>query len=62
MVRLSRLARLIIVIGFAASLAPACGRGARSSATASNPGFHKSDPATIAATGRPQLLEFYSLT
>lgn len=59
-----RAARLVFLLAVAALLAPACHRAiAPRSPTAANlEDFHYSDPKTIAATGRPQLLEFVGPT
>ena len=56
--------RFAFVLGIVAVLAPACQRGiprpAANAAKAED--FHRSDPTIIAATGRPQLLEFFEPT
>jgi hypothetical protein len=46
----------------AALFAPACHRAIAPATTASLEDFHYSDPKTIAATGRPQLIEFVGPT
>ena len=45
-----------------AALAPACHRAVAPATTANLEDFHYSDPKTIAATGRPQLIEFVGPT
>ncbi len=51
------------VLCLAALLAPACHRvSAPPSTVATLEDFHYSDPKTIAATGRPQLIEFVGPT
>jgi hypothetical protein len=58
-----RAVRLASILCFAALLAPACHRAvARPEHPAQLEDFHYSDPKTIAATGRPQLLEFVGPT
>lgn len=61
---LRRAVRIVFLICVAALLAPACHRAAAppSANPASPEDFHYSDPKTIAATGRPQLLEFVGPT
>ena len=59
-----RAVRLAFLICVAALVAPACQRAISPPAAkpAALEDFHYSDPKTIAATGRPQLLEFVGPT
>lgn len=59
-----RAVRFACLIWVAALLAPACQRALSSPAAkpAAIGDFHYGDPQTIAATGRPQLLEFVGPT
>jgi len=60
----SRAARIAMVLPLLALLVPACHRaGSRPSVNAAAAHeFHRSDPRTIASTGKPQLLEFFGPT
>jgi len=51
-----------VLLCVAALLAPACHRAAAPATVATLEDFHYSDPKTIAATGRPQLIEFVGPT
>jgi hypothetical protein len=51
-----------VLLCVAALLAPACHRAVAPATTANLEDFHYSDPKTIAATGRPQLIEFVGPT
>jgi len=59
-----RAARIVLLLCVAALLAPACHRAIEPPSTtpARLDDFHYSDPKSIAATGRPQLLEFVGPT
>ena len=59
-----RAARVVFLLGVVALLAPACQRAASPPAVspANVEDFLTSDPKTVGATGRPQLLEFFTPT
>jgi hypothetical protein len=58
-----RFGGLAFVLCVAALMASACHRTVRPSAVhAAAEDFHRSDPAIIGTTGRPQLLEFFGPT
>ena len=60
---LRRAVHLAFLIAVAALAAPACHRAMSPAAKpAALEDFHYSDPKTIAATGRPQLVEFVGPT
>jgi hypothetical protein len=59
-----RIGRVAFALCLAATIAAACGGVFQRppAAVAKAKDFHRSDPKTIAATGRPQLLEFFEPT
>jgi hypothetical protein len=58
----SRAVHVAFLICVAAFVAPACHRAIAPPAAPHLDDFHYSDPKTVAATGRPQLIEFVGPT